>query len=125
MLIDWLCHLFYRLLRQNAARFLMEDIYRNPGPLQFDGPGSDAKAVTLSVEDQDYMGRIKHLQEYLNEVLSAICQLIFFNPYWNKVLSDICQLTFFAPPKKGGGSHVLTLLVVSPGVVCRVCWGPT
>uniref|UniRef100_A0A7C9CM01 Pyrophosphate--fructose 6-phosphate 1-phosphotransferase subunit alpha n=1 Tax=Opuntia streptacantha TaxID=393608 RepID=A0A7C9CM01_OPUST len=62
----------YELLRQNAARFLMEDIYRNPGPLQFDGPGSDAKAVTLSVEDQDYMGRIKHLQEYLNEVRAIV-----------------------------------------------------
>ncbi|WRX30263.1 hypothetical protein QQP08_022750 [Theobroma cacao] len=58
----------YELLRQNAARFLLDDIYRNPGPLQFDGPGADAKAVTLCVEDQDYMGRIKKLQEYLEKV---------------------------------------------------------
>ncbi|KAJ0697157.1 putative diphosphate--fructose-6-phosphate 1-phosphotransferase [Helianthus annuus] len=27
------------LLRQNATRFLLDDGYRNPGPLQFDGPG--------------------------------------------------------------------------------------
>ncbi|KAF5813250.1 hypothetical protein HanXRQr2_Chr03g0096041 [Helianthus annuus] len=27
------------LLRQNATRFLLDDVYRNPGPLQFDGPG--------------------------------------------------------------------------------------
>lgn len=47
----------------------MDDVYRNPGPLQFDGPGADAKAVTLCVEDQDYMGRIKELQEYLDKVV--------------------------------------------------------
>ncbi|KAJ8431137.1 hypothetical protein Cgig2_010070 [Carnegiea gigantea] len=62
----------YELLRQNAARFLMEDIYRNPGPLQYEGPGSDAKAVSLCVEDQDYMGRIKQLQEYLDKVRAIV-----------------------------------------------------
>lgn len=46
----------------------MDDDYRNPGPLQFEGPGSDAKAFTLCVEDQDYMGRIKKLQSYLDRV---------------------------------------------------------
>lgn len=59
-----------RLLRQNATKFLMDDIYRNPGPLQFDGPGADSKPLTLCVEDQDYMGRIKELQVYLDKVLS-------------------------------------------------------
>ncbi|CAK9178271.1 unnamed protein product [Ilex paraguariensis] len=58
----------YELLRQNVSKFLMDDVYRNPGPLQFDGIGADAKAVTLCVEDQDYMGRIKALQEYLDKV---------------------------------------------------------
>lgn len=62
----------YELLRQNAGRFLMDDIYRNPGPLQFDGPGSDAKSVSLCVEDQDYMGRIKKLQEYLEKVKTIV-----------------------------------------------------
>nr|KJB29714.1 hypothetical protein B456_005G115600 [Gossypium raimondii] len=62
----------YEMLRQNAARFLLDDIYRNPGPLQFDGPGADAKAVTLCVEDQDYMGRIKKLQEYLDKVRTIV-----------------------------------------------------
>lgn len=63
-------HFGCRLLRQNAASFLLDDIYRNPGPLQFEGPGADAKALTLSVEDQDYMGRIKKLQEYLEQVMT-------------------------------------------------------
>ncbi|KAF2619553.1 hypothetical protein F2Q68_00040953 [Brassica cretica] len=62
----------YELLRQNAEKFLMEDLYRNPGPLQYDGPGADAKAVSLCVEDQDYMGRIKKLQEYLDQVRTIV-----------------------------------------------------
>ncbi|XP_068647417.1 pyrophosphate--fructose 6-phosphate 1-phosphotransferase subunit alpha [Aristolochia californica] len=62
----------YELLRQNATKLLMDDVYRNPGPLQFEGPGADIKAVTLSVEDQDYMGRIKKLQEYLDKVKSIV-----------------------------------------------------
>lgn len=62
----------YELLRQNAAKFLLEDVYRNPGPLQFDGPGADSKAVTLCAEDQDYMGRIKQLQEYLDKVRTIV-----------------------------------------------------
>ncbi|KGN55545.1 pyrophosphate--fructose 6-phosphate 1-phosphotransferase subunit alpha [Cucumis sativus] len=62
----------YELLRQNANQFLMDDLYRNPGPLQFDGPGADAKPVSLCVEDQDYMGRIKKLQEYLDKVRTIV-----------------------------------------------------
>ncbi|CAL9240888.1 unnamed protein product [Arabidopsis halleri] len=62
----------YDLLRQNAQKFLMEDMYRNPGPVQYDGPGADAKAVSLCVEDQDYMGKIKKLQEYLDQVRTIV-----------------------------------------------------
>lgn len=62
----------YELLRQNATKFLMDDVYRNPGPLQFDGPGADSKPVTLCVEDQDYMGRIKELQIYLDKVRTIV-----------------------------------------------------
>nr|GMD25975.1 pyrophosphate--fructose 6-phosphate 1-phosphotransferase subunit alpha [Ipomoea batatas] len=62
----------YEVLRQNAGKFLMDDVYRNPGPLQFDGPGADTKAVSLCVEDQDYMGRIKQLQEYLEKVRTIV-----------------------------------------------------
>ncbi|XP_042011283.1 pyrophosphate--fructose 6-phosphate 1-phosphotransferase subunit alpha-like [Salvia splendens] len=62
----------YDLLRQNATKFLMDDIYRNPGPLQFEGAGADARPVILCIEDQDYMGRIKELQEYLEKVRSIV-----------------------------------------------------
>lgn len=62
----------YELLRQNSSSFMMEDIYRNPGPLQFEGSGADTKPISLCVEDQDYMGRIKKLQEYLEKVKSIV-----------------------------------------------------
>ncbi|KAM7258541.1 hypothetical protein ACFE04_014282 [Oxalis oulophora] len=62
----------YDLLRQNASRFLLEDIYRNPGPLQFDGTCADSKTVTFCVEDQDYMGHIKQVQEYLDKIRTIV-----------------------------------------------------
>lgn len=62
----------YEMLRQNATKYLLEDEYRNPGPLQFDGPGVDDRPMILSVEDQDYMGRIKLLQEHLNKVRAIV-----------------------------------------------------
>ncbi|KAL4178549.1 hypothetical protein AMTRI_Chr13g82850 [Amborella trichopoda] len=58
----------YAMLMCSAEKFLMEDLYRNPGPLQFEGPGSDAKAISLCIEDLDYMGRIKKLQDSLDKV---------------------------------------------------------
>jgi pyrophosphate--fructose-6-phosphate 1-phosphotransferase len=69
----------FELLRQSSSSFLLEDIYRNPGPLQFEGPGADSKPISLCVEDQDYMGRIKKLQEYLEKVV--LMSLIHF---WSK-----------------------------------------
>ncbi|KAF7108170.1 hypothetical protein CFC21_108695 [Triticum aestivum] len=62
----------YELLRQNSSSLLMEDIYKNPGPLQFQGPGADLKPISLCVEDRDYMGRIKQLQEYLEKVKNIV-----------------------------------------------------
>ncbi|KAG2605716.1 hypothetical protein PVAP13_4NG216601 [Panicum virgatum] len=50
----------------------MEDMYRNPGPLQFEGLGAETKPISLCVEDRDYMGRIKQLQEYLEKVKSIV-----------------------------------------------------
>ncbi|XP_058072344.1 uncharacterized protein LOC131221191 isoform X2 [Magnolia sinica] len=103
---------YKRLLRENAMKFLMDDMYRNPGPLQFDGPGSDAKSVTLCVEGQDYIGRIKKLQEYLEKmhitserlhkqsvVIKQICKLFpqcraTFPGLW---LSDIMPDSYNVP----------------------------
>ncbi|PWA34088.1 Phosphofructokinase domain-containing protein [Artemisia annua] len=62
----------YELLRENARQLLLDDIYRNPGPLQFDGPGADSRVMSLCVEDLDYMGRIKKLNEYLEKVRAMV-----------------------------------------------------
>ncbi|CAI9270278.1 unnamed protein product [Lactuca saligna] len=62
----------YGVLRENARKLLLDDIYRNPGPLQFDGPGADSRVVSLYVEDLDYMGRIKELNEYLEKVRGIV-----------------------------------------------------
>ncbi|GJX96998.1 hypothetical protein Tco_0352796 [Tanacetum coccineum] len=59
-------------LRQNATRFLMDVVYINSGPLQFEGPVADSKAISLCVEDLDYMGRIKELNDYLDKFMNYI-----------------------------------------------------
>ncbi|KAG0503395.1 hypothetical protein HPP92_003467 [Vanilla planifolia] len=40
----------YLKLKQKASGFLMNDLYRNPGPIQFEGPGVDAKPYSLCEE---------------------------------------------------------------------------
>lgn len=57
-----------RLLLRDTEKFLMDDLYANPGPIQYKGLGADSKTISLCVEDQDYMGRVKELQSYLDKV---------------------------------------------------------
>lgn len=59
----------FRLLREKASSFLLDDFYMTPGGIQFEGPGSDAKPITLTIENQDYMGDIEILKEYLGKVV--------------------------------------------------------
>ncbi|KAL4579152.1 hypothetical protein LXL04_015289 [Taraxacum kok-saghyz] len=62
----------YGVLRESARKLLLDDVYRNPGPLQFDGPGADSRVVSLYVEDLDYMGRIQEFNEYLENVRGIV-----------------------------------------------------
>jgi len=62
----------YEVLREKASSFLLDDFYRTPGGIQFDGPGADTKPVTLTIEEQDYLGDIKILQDYLDKV--CVCK---------------------------------------------------
>ncbi|XP_052168609.1 pyrophosphate--fructose 6-phosphate 1-phosphotransferase subunit alpha-like isoform X1 [Oryza glaberrima] len=62
----------YALLREKASSFLLDDFYRTPGGIQFDGSGADVKPITLTVEDQDYLGDIKLLQDYLEKVRNIV-----------------------------------------------------
>ncbi|GJN16551.1 hypothetical protein PR202_gb03570 [Eleusine coracana subsp. coracana] len=62
----------YELLREKASSFLLDDFYRTPGGIQFEGPGSDAKPITLTIENQDYMGDIEILKDYLSKVRTIL-----------------------------------------------------
>lgn len=62
----------YELLRGKASSFLLDDFYRTPGGIQYEGPGSDAKPITLTIEDQDYMGDIEMLKLYLDKVRTIV-----------------------------------------------------
>ncbi|XP_064955010.1 pyrophosphate--fructose 6-phosphate 1-phosphotransferase subunit alpha-like [Musa acuminata AAA Group] len=95
----------YELLRQKALSFLMDDLYRNPGPLQFEGPGADVKTYTLSVEDQDYMGRMKKLQEYLDKVKSIVkpgCSQDVLKAALSSMASVTEVLSVMSTPSFGG-----------------------
>jgi len=62
----------YELLRGKASSFLLDDYYRTPGGIQYEGPGSDAKPITLTIEDQDYMGDIEMLKLYVDKVRTIV-----------------------------------------------------
>jgi len=57
-----------RVLREKASSFLLDDFYRTPGGIQFEGPGADTKPITLTIEGHDYLGDIEILQDYLEKV---------------------------------------------------------
>ncbi|GJY23253.1 glyceraldehyde-3-phosphate dehydrogenase GAPCP1, chloroplastic-like protein [Tanacetum coccineum] len=77
-----------RLLRQNARRFSMDNVYRNPGTLQFEGLGVDSKAVGLCVEDLDYMGCIKELNDYLDKIFHCVWRDRMWPDGWTAVNTD-------------------------------------
>lgn len=56
-----------RLLTQKASSWLMDDLYRNPGPIQYAGAGADLKTITLLAEDNDYIGKVQELCAYLDK----------------------------------------------------------
>lgn len=60
------------MYKKNCMSYMMDDIYRNPGPIQYEGPGSEEKTITLCAGEQDYMGKIKDLQDYLHKVCAYI-----------------------------------------------------
>ncbi|KAJ1289144.1 hypothetical protein BS78_02G142300 [Paspalum vaginatum] len=62
----------YAVLREKASSFLLDDFYRTPGGIQFEGAGSDTKPITLTIEGQDYLGDIKILQDHLDKVRTIL-----------------------------------------------------
>uniref|UniRef100_A0A0E0QHR6 Pyrophosphate--fructose 6-phosphate 1-phosphotransferase subunit alpha n=1 Tax=Oryza rufipogon TaxID=4529 RepID=A0A0E0QHR6_ORYRU len=62
----------YELLREKASSFLLDDFYRTPGGIQYEGPGCNAKPITLTIENQDYMGDIEILKDCLSKVRTMV-----------------------------------------------------
>ncbi|MFS7960001.1 putative diphosphate--fructose-6-phosphate 1-phosphotransferase [Helianthus anomalus] len=94
----------YEVLRKNATKFLMEDVYRNPGPLQFDGPGADSRTISLHSQDLDYMGRIKELNGYIDKVRSIVkpgCSQDILKAALSAMSSVADVLSVMASPSNG------------------------
>lgn len=95
----------YEMLTQNANTWLMEDLYRNPGPIQFDGPGSDLITLTLLVEEHDYIGKIQELCEYLDKVKQIVkpgCSLEVLNAALSSMASVTDILSIMSTPAYRG-----------------------
>ncbi|ONK58963.1 uncharacterized protein A4U43_C08F1530 [Asparagus officinalis] len=93
----------YELLLRDAEKFLMDDLYSNPGPIQYKGPGADSKTICLCVEDQDYMGRVKELQSYLDKVKQIVkpgCSQEVLKVALSSMASVVDILTFMSPAAK-------------------------
>nr|CAB3480754.1 unnamed protein product [Digitaria exilis]CAB3504653.1 unnamed protein product [Digitaria exilis] len=91
----------YELLREKASSFLLDDFYRTPGGIQFEGPGSDAKPITLTIENQDYMGDIEILKECLSKVRTIVkpgCSREILKAAISSMLSVTDVLTVMSHP---------------------------
>ncbi|OEL25370.1 Pyrophosphate--fructose 6-phosphate 1-phosphotransferase subunit alpha [Dichanthelium oligosanthes] len=51
---------------------LKAESYATPGGIQFEGPGTDTKPITLTMEGQDYLGDIEILQDYLEKLRTIL-----------------------------------------------------
>ncbi|KAI3909333.1 hypothetical protein MKX01_031776 [Papaver californicum] len=97
----------YKMLIQEPESFLMDDVYRNPGPIQFEGTGSEIKPISLCVEDQDYMGRVKELQNYLDMVKMIVkpgCSQEVLKAALSSMSSVVNILSIMSVPSKGQAS---------------------
>ncbi|GJX75296.1 hypothetical protein Tco_0313891 [Tanacetum coccineum] len=68
--------------------FSMDNDYRNPGTLQFEGPRVDYKDVSLCVEDLDYMGCIKELNDYLDKIFHCVWRDRMWPDDWTAINTD-------------------------------------
>jgi len=61
----------YKALQRAAVEWVLNDTYRNPGPIQFSGPTADDRTITLQLEKHDYLGQIQQLQALLDAARDA------------------------------------------------------
>ncbi|KAK9273145.1 hypothetical protein L1049_017952 [Liquidambar formosana] len=56
----------------SAEKTLMADLYQIPGPPQFEEPAADEMAISLCIQDLEYIEKIKELQAYLDKVKKIV-----------------------------------------------------
>jgi diphosphate-dependent phosphofructokinase len=87
----------YRKFAENKHLWSVQDLYENPGPLQFHGPTADEITHTLQLESFDYLTRIQSLYRALQDITvqcrpgcsSTVLQIATTNL---TALTDILQL---------------------------------
>lgn len=58
----------YQKIRRQCA---VSDLYENPGPIQFAGPTSESRPITLKLESFDYLREIRELYTALQRITEA------------------------------------------------------
>eukprot|EP00743_Colponemidia_sp_Colp-15_P004278 GILK01004615.1.p1 GENE.GILK01004615.1~~GILK01004615.1.p1 ORF type:complete len:1223 (-),score=232.86 GILK01004615.1:147-3782(-) len=64
----------FEMLRSHRSRWLLEEQYRNPGPIQFAGPTADRVSVTLREEQHNMMEKLHLVYDLCREVKKT-CRL--------------------------------------------------
>ena len=63
----------FKLLKRFVAGWGLAELYRNPGPIQFEGPGANDVALSLAADTHDYVSRIDSLRAAL-EAIRSVCR---------------------------------------------------
>jgi 6-phosphofructokinase 1 len=58
-----------RLLNQVREKWAVHEAYRNPGPVQYDGPVANDINLTLQLERESYASRLKEVEEHCSRIL--------------------------------------------------------
>jgi hypothetical protein len=61
----------FKLLKQRVPTWALDELYRNPGPIQFTGVGCDDVTLSLRHDNSDYLVRIELLRAALNACRDA------------------------------------------------------
>ncbi|CAM9151356.1 unnamed protein product [Choristocarpus tenellus] len=61
----------FKKLQTVMAKVQTQDIYRNPGPVQFAGETADIRLMSLALEGEDYLGQLEELRDALTKIREA------------------------------------------------------
>lgn len=88
----------FKLLKRFIGSWGPAELYRNPGPIQFEGPGSDAVALSLAADTHDYVSRIDRLRAAL-ESIREVCRPGVSDSLLDAALTGVTSL-----------SHILSVM---------------